>query len=188
MAHLLIAIEGIDGVGKTTTATRLAEKTGARLLRLPPEDMQLQGAELLADLGSIARYAYYVAAALRVSERAKLNDGVVLVDRYIDSAHAMHAPLASELESTFRELPIVEPDLVILLEAREEVRRTRLETRGRPLDSYEEALNDDTFRETVLSRLRSRPGRVVVETSDISKEGTFRACLSIIESLGGSCV
>ena len=146
--------------------------------------MQLESSELLTDLASVARYAYYVTAALRVGEHAERENGVVLVDRYIDSAHAMHAPFAGELESAFAGLPIVEPDLVILLEAREEVRRARIETRGRSLDRYEEALNDDMFRGTVLSRLRNRLSHVVVETSEMDEEATLRACLSIIDTLG----
>src|SRR5690242_19387009 len=132
MTHV-VAFEGIDAVGKTAVARVVAGKLGCSLTGLPTEDLRLVCDELLCDVASRARYFYYMAAAIRLSERLDaMADEYVVLDRYVDSVHAMHAPLHPGLASDlFRPVELRQPDVVFLLEVDEEARLRRLAGRGR---------------------------------------------------------
>lgn len=177
----VVAFEGIDAVGKTTVARLVAKKLGCPLIGLPTEDMRLADHALLCDVSSRARYLYYLAAAVRLGEWLDAQaDGVVVLDRYIDSVHAMHAPLHEELATVLRGVAVRQPDLVFLLEACEEARRRRLRDRGRLLDPYEERLLDDGFRNRAGEEYRRRADAVIIDTSELSVEDVAGCCLATI--------
>lgn len=112
----VIVFEGIDAVGKTAVARLVAEELGRPLSGLPTEEMRLVNDELLCDVSSRARYFYYMAAAIRLSERLDAAAGTpVVLDRYVDSVHAMHAPLHRDVAMhLLRSVTVRCPDLVFL--------------------------------------------------------------------------
>jgi thymidylate kinase len=126
---ILLGIEGVDLVGKTTLAWRLAEIPGWKYFSTPG---QLFGAirnevEALRDLQ--ARFFYYLASVVVVQAelRGLLSSGYnVAVDRYIDSTFIMHEVMGVDVECVSRTaLPILSPDLTVILHADEETRVQR---------------------------------------------------------------
>src|SRR5918993_2590833 len=94
---MLITLEGIDGAGKTTVATALAEALGAVLLREPggvalSERIRVLVADPALHVDPRAEALLYAAArAQLVAERLRplLDAGeTVLLDRFVDSSLA----------------------------------------------------------------------------------------------------
>lgn len=89
-APLFVVLEGLDGVGKTTAARRLAERLGARLARTPPDALRPFRAEFDRVDGE-RRKAYYEVGNYVAGHdaRAALERGESTVcDRYFCSTHA----------------------------------------------------------------------------------------------------
>jgi thymidylate kinase len=162
---VLVAIEGLDGCGKTTVARTLANMIGAEYTTLPPAPMRLAATTVLEDYDSLARYLYYLSCVSAVAEAPRLAPHVV-ADRFIASAHALHVHVKGKVAGALRHLDFGHADLTIYLHVAEEERRLRLLDRGRPLDPFEERLNEDgDFRNQVVRQLRSWPGTVELDTT-----------------------
>lgn len=129
----LVVIEGVDAVGKTTLAQALEKTLGYTYLYTPqaPFDAIRKQVEDMEDTN--ARFFYYLASVIAVQPQLKcmLSSGQkVAIDRYIYSTMAMHTVLGAKVESVvMRELPIIWPDVGILLTARTDVRIRRMATR-----------------------------------------------------------
>ncbi len=131
---LLIAAEGPDGVGKTTTIERLArwlERSGRRVSVVAREPSPSVRAATASARGR-TRLTPRVAALLEASDdvaaadrriRPRLADGrIVLADRYAWTAVARHA--ARGLDPTWLgtlHAPLPRPDLVLLFRERSAV-------------------------------------------------------------------
>lgn len=162
---MLVAIEGLDGCGKTTVARALAGMIEAEYMALPPAPMRLATTAVLENHDSLARYFYYLSCVASVAEAASFVQCVV-ADRFIASAHALHAHVKGHVAETLRQMDFAYADLTIYLDVTEEERRQRLLRRARPLDSFEERLNEDKdFRNHVARQLRSWPGTIEIDTS-----------------------
>jgi thymidylate kinase len=87
---MFIVLEGLDGVGKSTAAMRLAERLGARLARTPPDVMRPFRAEFDAGEASRRKAFYEVGNFIAGQEaRAAIDRGESTVcDRYFCSTHA----------------------------------------------------------------------------------------------------
>lgn len=158
--HLVVVVEGLDGVGKTTATTALARRLGGSLVRTPDPALEPLRATFRAQPESIAR-AFYCAAnyvgAEAVAEAAER--GPVVVDRWWGSTCAMAvaslaappppatnaaaaplraaAPAAGSAAYAWpRDLPRF--DLGVVLAVDERIRRLRLAGRGD--ENAEEAL------------------------------------------------
>jgi thymidylate kinase len=162
---VLLAVEGLDGCGKTTVAHVLAEMIDAEYMALPPVPMRLATTTVLEKHDSLARYFYYLSCVASVVEAASFAQRVV-ADRFIASAHALHVHVEGQTAGTLRQLDFARADLTIYLDVTEEERRLRLSRRARPLDPFEQRLNDDKdFRNRVAWRLRSWPGTIEIDTT-----------------------
>lgn len=156
MSGKLIAIEGLDGAGKTTLAESLARELAARgerveLLREPggvPAAERIR--ELVKDpalpLGAAAEALLYAAArAQLVQERVRpiLEGGsVVLLDRFVDSSLAYQGAgreLGTERVRAINELATggLGADLTLLLRVSGATRRARCAGRAEPRDRLE---------------------------------------------------
>jgi len=152
----LIAFEGLDGSGKSTLIRAVSE----RLARHAPLLLREPGGTLLGDqLRALVRGGSGVAptdvselmlfAAARhqlVSERidpALIEGRLVLIDRFTDSTVAYQAfGRGLDLDAVLRVVRLssggIDPQLTVLLELDESVRRERLSARG-SMDRFESA-------------------------------------------------
>jgi thymidylate kinase len=182
---MIIALEGLDGVGKSTVAADLAKHLGATVLSLPPDDLKLQKPSFTYEYRSPSRYFYYLAAAVRMSELAAMEARHVIFDRYIDSVHSMHAPLMPEIADDMRRLSlgIARPEFTFLLNADEAERRRRLARRGKAIDPFEEQLFEDRFRNEVLSAFESNVNAIRIETTQLSVPKVVNMCIDHVAPL-----
>lgn len=152
----LVVVEGLDGVGKTTLATSLAQRTGATFLTTPSAPLRALRDRLEAELSSAdSRQLFYALSVLEVSEHMKerLARGEDLIlDRYWLSTLAYGALRATRLGLLEVEALLQPADLTLLLHASTEERRRRLAQRGlsaadrASLDPAAEALVEEHFR------------------------------------------
>ena len=126
---VILVVEGVDCVGKTTLAETIAAKHGFRYLYTPqpPLSKIRKELELLNDPNT--RFFYYLTSVIAVQRmiRADLDAGRSLViDRYIHSTIVMHQVLGVNTQCVDMEkLPILWPIVSVLLTAKSETRTTR---------------------------------------------------------------
>jgi thymidylate kinase len=165
---MIVAVEGLDGSGKTTASRILAPLIGGTYAPLPPAKLKLNSTALLLDLYSDARYLYYLSGVLAVAD-LEPESGVLVADRFVASAHALHVGIATPLAQRLRRLPLPVPDVTFFLHADEEVRRRRLGNRGRELDPFERLLDsDDLLRQRAAAIMQAYPHTYVIDTTDLT--------------------
>lgn len=149
-----IAVEGLDGSGKSTTVQRLAERLGADIITNPPQSMRSERAQ--ADTApDHDRRAWYLAAnreAARLAQESQRAGRPVVMDRSVASTIAFGAAEAGRVAAS-ADWPddISRPDCLILLSISEPERRRRLLGRRGELTVEELRLLDDHgFRHRVL--------------------------------------
>jgi dTMP kinase len=153
----LVTIEGLDGAGKTTLATGLAERLpGAVLLREPGGVAASERVrELVKDpelrIGARAEALLYAAARAQLVEerlRPELDAGrLVLLDRFVDSSLAYQGAargLGVEAVRAINDFGTggLEPDLTLLLRIDPSAGRTRQAGRGEAPDRLEREADD----------------------------------------------
>jgi thymidylate kinase len=164
---VLVAVEGLDGCGKTTVALSLAEMIDAKYMTLPPPTMRLASDLELRRHDSLSRYLYYLSCVASVDEAARLA-GSVVADRFIASAHALHVHVRGDVADALRRAKFPRPDLTIYLHVDEPERRLRLARRGRPLDPFELKLHEDIrFRAEVAGQLQAGPETRRIDTTGL---------------------
>lgn len=131
----LVVIEGVDAVGKTTIARMLEDALGYTYLYTPqaPFTVIRSLVEEMEDINT--RFFYYLASVIGVQPQLKsmLASGKkVVIDRYVYSTMAMHTVLGAKVQSVnVRELPIIWPNVGILLTTQTDVRIKRMESRAK---------------------------------------------------------
>ena len=152
----LVTIEGLDGAGKTTLATALAERTGATLLREPGGVAASERIrELVKDpaltIGPRAEALLYAAARAQLVEervRPALERGeLVLLDRFVDSSLSYQGAgrglgLAAVQAINDFGTEGLRPDLTLLLRVDPSTGRARQSRRGDEPDRLERSADD----------------------------------------------
>jgi dTMP kinase len=152
----LITIEGLDGAGKTTVATALADRLSERgieirVLREPggvpaSERIRALVKDPAATIGARAEALLYAAARAQLVEEAieplLANGTWVLLDRFVDSSLAYQGAgraLGVEPVRNVNEFATggLRPDRTLLLAIDPSVRRARTRERGEPADRLE---------------------------------------------------
>lgn len=149
----IVAIEGLDGCGKSTTVRLVAERLGARIIRNPP--VELASERAVADiLPADERRAWYLKANRMAMEQAlSTKDKAVVLDRSIASTLAFGAAERGDVAHR-DDLPsgFPLPDIIVLLNLPEEMRRARHAGRRGEVTTEEERLSTDhAFRARVLN-------------------------------------
>lgn len=150
-----IAVEGLDGSGKSTTVKGLAERLRAAIVTNPPANMRSDRARADA-LPHEARREWYLAAnreAARQAREVQRGGRPVVMDRSAASTLAFGAAESARVAGP-SDWPadIARPDRLLLLNVSEPERRRRLFGRGEPLTCEERRLLDDhAYRERVLA-------------------------------------
>ncbi|GEM_PF-1852260 len=140
-----ITFHGIDGTGKTDSASatyRILEARGIKAVNYDEyEKLRVKNPfssvkrQIEEETPAAARLAFYLASTIFHSVQiTQLVKGgfTVVKSRYLDDVIAHHAHLGvPNGEAIARLLPIVQPDLKVILTATEWIRQQRLENRGR---------------------------------------------------------
>jgi thymidylate kinase len=165
---MLVAVEGLDGSGKSTTTQALAKILNAVLVTNPPESFRAERAA--ADRRTEAeRRAWYRAgnlAAQREADAQRARGRSVVFDRSFASTAAFGCATTDEVASADDWPASLErPDLIVLLDVDEGIRCARLDARGGVGTPEEQWLRDDeAFRTRVLQGLKAL-GAVPVDAS-----------------------
>lgn len=181
---LFAVVEGLDGVGKSVTARRVAEVLGAEHLATPEAELGearrlLEGA---FERHANARMLWYAAAVARASDRIRahrLAGRAVIVDRYFLSTLAYAQLRAATLELREVERSLEVPDVTVYLHAPRAMRAMRLEGRSinsaedhRTIDAEVDARLDATFRRLGRRRIAGdfRPVCATGSSDDVVRE------------------
>lgn len=159
-----IAIEGLDGVGKSTVVQRLAEHFCGHAMSTPGPALRECRSTVLQvfaedELAKALFYTASVSSQGRQARRLVESGNWVFMDRYWDStrAYAKARGVSADLDALGSAL--VQPDLTVLLILDEAERLARLTTRGATAEDMETL--DPQFRECVLAQLQARASLVV---------------------------
>jgi thymidylate kinase len=177
----IVAIEGLDGCGKSTTVRLLADELGAVVIRNPPE--RLAQERLVADnWDPPERRAWYLQAnRLAMEDALAVGDRPVVLDRSIASTLCFGAAEHGGI-ATRSDLPpgFALPDLIVLLDLPEPVRRARHAGRRGDVTVEEERLAvDHAFRQRVLAGYRGLCS--VVIDADKAPEEVVAAIMAVIQ-------
>lgn len=164
----IIAVEGLDGSGKSTMVTMLAESLAATVVRCPPDTMRAE--RVLADrLPPRERRAFYRRGnteAMRLAAELVMDGVPVVMDRSFASTQAYGAAeLLAIATSADGPKATERPDIVFFLDVPEPERRRRLDGRDEHVTNEEQRLaKDDAFRNRVVAGYRNA-GCVFIDAS-----------------------
>jgi thymidylate kinase len=158
-------MEGLDGCGKTVVGRLFAAMIGAEYVTLPPAELRLASPELLCDFRSEVRYLYYLSGVACIAAKGA-RGSLLVADRYLASAHALHVLVPVEYQSFLRVIPLAPADVTFFLDVDESTRGERLRSRGTDLDPFEYQLGaDEEFRDLVVRQMRSYPSTFVIDAA-----------------------
>lgn len=171
-----IALEGVDGAGKTTVSERLAHELGATYLRTPGEGYRLARKHVDSSASPQAKLLFYVSSVVDASHQASLirTSKPVICDRYIWSSLIPHAAYYEQdlhtLEQSWKFITsqIAVPSQTILLRVNEDEQLRRLG------DRTEVTASDTYCRKEALRRrarelydsIAQRDGWTIIETDN----------------------
>ena len=172
----LIAVEGIDGGGKTTLVSRLEEMLAARFAEVISTKEPTHGrwGNQLRDTAQSGRLTGAFEMDLMLKDRAEhveeliapalARGAVVILDRYFYSSIAYQG--SAGIEPRFIEARNLSfaplPDLVLLLDLPSEIGLGRVRARGDVANAFERADTLDQARELFRKFLPERPrGRLI---------------------------
>lgn len=172
-----VAVEGLDGSGKSTLVESLAARLGAEVVRNPPAGWERQ--RQAADSAPAASRRDGYLEANRAAEAAALevlaSGTSVVMDRSVAGTLAFGAAeLGTTAAASDWSTSIPRPDLIVFLDLPEPTRRNRLHGRAGDQTSEEARLaTDQEFRRKVIDGYRSL-GAVSVDASGSPEEVTHR--------------
>jgi thymidylate kinase len=197
MPTKFLAIEGCNGVGKSTISDYLCGRLGATAFHYPPEFVSFRGKVHLDEaVAPLPRLVYYLAATLHLSDlvRAQLTRSHVICDRYLASPislmigeSAIQQTEVSRLIDSF--VPyLCTPDLTLLLTAEYAVASTRITTRSRDSGKLtpvaRRVLESEKFfltRQDASRRWAMRLGPVAeLDTTKLSAEEMCKSAWSLL--------
>jgi len=153
-----VAIEGLDGVGKSTILNRLAARFSGHAMSTPGPALRSSRPAILEAFAhdELAKALFYAASVSSEGRHARnlVERGEwVFMDRYWAStlAYAKARGVSANLEALAKSLP--QPDITILLLLDEPERQRRLRSRGATAEDMETL--DPGFRERVLDELKA---------------------------------
>lgn len=180
-----IALEGLDGVGKSTLVKGLAEHYGGVAMSTPGEALAAVRPHVLGtfahdQLAKALFYAASVSSQGNVALQQVAQGHWVVMDRYWAStvAYAKGRGVVTDLDLLSEHLPA--PDLTILVLLDEDERRTRLTQRGTTAEDLE-TLNPG-FRSQVLGDLQDRCD-CTVDVSGLSPTEAVLKLASLINEM-----
>lgn len=188
---LLVAIEGIDGAGKTTVATTLAQWCGERglLCALSKEPTSLKWGKKLRESAASGRLTLEEELEMFHKDReehtdslllpAILEDSIIILDRYYWSTAAYQgargASIAEVMKFNESNFPI--PDLVLLLDLPVASGQNRITVRGDQPNAFEDVEAQQRCREIFLQLPTLTEGKSVVVDASRPWREVAKECL-----------
>ena len=189
MRGIMVAIEGLDVVGKSTIARVLSEKDGWQYYRTPPPAYYEECVKLGADGYPVYTdegfWLFIECLKYSSQEITKLiNDGVsVAVDRWLWTTLSYHFAFNAELEAKWQEvaskevLDLTHPQLSLLVHVADEAVYTRRKLGRQTLTAHDKMIvNDKKRRDVILDNFkRLNPNFVLVDNS-----GDFKSTMDVV--------
>ncbi|MFZ4765484.1 MAG: dTMP kinase [Roseimicrobium sp.] len=161
---LLIAVEGIDGAGKTTVSAALAQWCGERglLSTLSKEPTSLEWGRRLRESAAAGRLTLAQELDFFHKDReqhaidsigpALEEESIVILDRYYWSTAAYQGARGADVKEVleFNEANFPQPDMVILLDLPVDVGQKRIRARGDQPNAFEDSVALQKCREIFL--------------------------------------
>jgi thymidylate kinase len=197
VATRFVAVEGAIGVGKSTVTGHLCSAWEAASFHLPPEFRRFR-AEVCLDerVPPVPRLAYYLGACLELSglvERELARRDVVC-DRYLASPLSLVELLGGRDREEIHRLgrpfwvTAIRPHLTLLLTARHDVARERMNRRGRARDddqAHRLAMASERFylewTENVRRYAQDMGPVQELDTTDLGEDEMCREALRLVE-------
>jgi len=188
--QLFIVIEGLDGVGKTTTTKLLARTIGAVIVRNPPESLahmrmlfENQPEPVKRRFFEFGNLVTNLTVADLIEQTPIVSDRWWYSTRAAELGHGVY----DMCDALAYEAPpgLLEPDFAFLLHLGETERRERILSRGENLTDGELLLmNDASFRYRVLEGYR-RMGLSEVDITGLTPmEVVQRICQKLLDPVG----
>ena len=178
--HMLISIDGVDGVGKSTVAKLLAADGTYHYHKSPSGEFARLRAEVDLHATPLERYCFYRLASQHDSAQIVelLRTTSVVCDRYIASTAAYHFVLDPRTRLIHDESTLLVPHFAFLLEARSDVRRDRM-TKRATITSDMALERNGAFLDQVNEVFQTL-GLISIDTSDITAEEVVTTIKSIL--------
>jgi len=176
MRKQLIALEGIDGTGKTTAAKALASLYNFKYLKIPDGKLCQLREHIDSQESFMTRFLYYMAcnsdAQKTINSILTAND--LAIDRYYHSTLAYHnILLGKDMGYYLEDLNLRKADNIFLLAADKETVKDRISRRpGNATDSKLE--KDIDFLMRVQDEFfRICPAAHIIDTSVLDEQGVI---------------
>ncbi len=164
---LFITLDGVDGVGKTTTCELLSKSLNAILFKSPSEPFQSTRYIVDTDINPLTRYFFFRAANQSDSKKieALISAGnTVICDRYVFSTYAYHVAMDKRVNDIFEKTGLMEPDISILLSAPSNIRRERIKSRKLENPSYDRLLENNYKYQNKVQRVFKKLAMFEIDT------------------------
>lgn len=129
---MFVALEGVDGCGKTTLCTILAESLGATAYATPPEKYLRLREEVDKNASAAEHYRFYREGIYYASDEIGAilqRGGKVVSDRYWLTTHTYHQVMGVSVpRDDFAS--IIQPTLTVILTLNHKVQIERIQSRG----------------------------------------------------------
>ena len=154
-----IVLEGLDGVGKSTLANKLAEQLGAQFMSTPGDRFKAIRSPVMEAFGEdqLAKALFYAATVSSEGRKARsiVDQGrSVVMDRYWASTLAYAKALGVSANIDALESDLIPAEITVLITLDENTRLKRLHQRGMTAEDLE-TINAE-FKQAVMRELELR--------------------------------
>jgi dTMP kinase len=170
-----VALEGIDGSGKTTVCTQLCKKINAEMYKTPPFPFSDLRDLVDKSVNIKSRFYFYLSSVMHASSEIVelLKQKNVVCDRYILSTLCYHRAADAFLNSfDENKLDILQPDFTFYLDADYDVRVKRIAYRENThcADIFNRDLHEKKFQEKVELEFSRYKNLIWIDTNSFSSE------------------
>jgi dTMP kinase len=181
---MFAALEGLQGVGKSTIYRLLQQQLGSPWTTVPSISKEINDARKVVDsTGNVdARYLFYLS---QVILSGKTVDGLikngknVLVESYIFRTITYHEGVGSKLNFNVEQFDILMPDKIFYLKCGDTERIHRINSRNKRIGYWNELA--ETYKSQIefnYSKLMDQ--MIVIDTTNIDPETTVQKIISLI--------